>query len=178
MNKRVRFDKRIGEKFNRLTLLSVDGFTKLNKNGKRYRIGTLLCECGNKVSSQLADVVSGNTKSCGCSKRKHSDKAVMRMYSGYSSNAKARDYSFKLSHMEFDSLINDICHYCGIKPSHNLSYRGESHLVNGIDRINNDEGYFIGNVVSCCSICNQSKHTLSYNEFLSWIERLKSHEIK
>lgn len=169
MSKRIRFEKRIGEKHNRLTIISVDGFTE----GKpRYRIGTVRCECNTEFPVRLSDVVSGNTTSCGCARRKHPNKAIMRMYSSYSSNAKARGYTFNLNHEEFLSLVESSCHYCGIEPSNLLTYKGESHLTNGIDRVDNDLGYDAGNSVPCCSICNQAKHTLSYDDFISWIGRL------
>lgn len=176
MSKKIRFEKRIGEKHGKLTILFVDGFTE-DKNGNRYRIGTCECECGNRIVVRLADVVSGNTKSCGCSRRKHKNKAIGRLYSAYSSNAKTRGLEFDLSHKQFYKLINSKCHYCGIEPSNKITYQGENHFCNGIDRVDNSKGYSIDNVVPCCSICNQAKHTLSYDEFISWIERLKSWKI-
>jgi hypothetical protein len=45
-------------------------------------------------------------------------------------------------------------------------------LRNGIDRLDNTIGYIEGNVVSCCDICNYSKHTKGYIEFLSWIDKV------
>ncbi len=36
----------------------------------------------------------------------------------------------------------------------------------GIDRVHNELGYIVGNVTSCCSICNSMKGKLDANEFI------------
>lgn len=48
------------------------------------------------------------------------------------------------------------CHYCGY-----------AIFTIGLDRIDNSDGYRIGNVVSCCSLCNRSKNNLSAEKFIS-----------
>ena len=48
-----------------------------------------------------------------------------------------------------------------------------------IDRIDNTKGYIPGNVRSCCKHCNLAKHTMSEEEFNSWISSLiKFHSLK
>lgn len=59
MSKRISAVNRIGQKFNRLTILSV--FIK-----NKHSVATVVCECGNKKEILVASLVSGNTKSCGC----------------------------------------------------------------------------------------------------------------
>ncbi len=54
----------IGDVFGRLRVVSI---TKNRKaDGRSFRLGGFQCSCGNKVNKPLADVVSGNTRSCGC----------------------------------------------------------------------------------------------------------------
>ena len=66
------------------------------------------------------------------------------------------------------------CFYCGQLPSREKVTRGNngSFVYNGIDRKDNNKGYSIDNVVSCCSICNRAKHTILFNEFIQWLECL------
>lgn len=168
MTKRKRFTERIGEKHNSLTIVSVDGKTECGK----YAVGTVDCDCGGTFSVRLADVVSGNSKSCGCGKRSFPNKAIARSYTSYSWNATQRNYNFDLTHEEFTSIVKSNCHYCGIEPSREASYKGEDDLLNGVDRVDNDKGYSIDNVVPCCSICNQAKHAMKYDDFMSWVKRL------
>lgn len=167
--KRVRFEERIGEKFGRLTILSVE--PKPKKPGTP-RYGECLCECGSIVNVGIAYVISGNTKSCGCFRRKHHNLAVMRAFSSYNSNAKVRGHPFHLNKDEFKTLIDGDCHYCGAEPFNTLHYKGDTYTSNGIDRVDNSKGYTIENSVSCCAICNQAKHTLPYETFIAWARRI------
>jgi hypothetical protein len=43
---------------------------------------------------------------------------------------------------------------------------------NGIDRIENTKGYSIDNCAPCCKICNNSKSTLSKEEWFYWIKQV------
>jgi hypothetical protein len=45
-------------------------------------------------------------------------------------------------------------------------------LYNGIDRINNEEGYTSNNTVSCCFTCNRMKGTMSSEEFKIHLKKL------
>jgi len=74
---------------------------------------------------------------------------LARYFKEYINNAARRDKGiFKLTFEEFSTLVNGACYYCAHK------VEGE---VNGIDRINNDEGYTPTNCVSCCEKCNLMK---------------------
>ena len=45
-------------------------------------------------------------------------------------------------------------------------------MHSGVDRKNNSLGYLPSNVVACCTVCNHAKRDMTYEEFLSWIDRL------
>lgn len=63
------------------------------------------------------------------------------------------------------------CAYCGAAPE-----RGHAVLdyaKNGIDRIDNQGPYQVGNVLPCCRKCNWAKGQESVESFLAWIARLK-----
>ena len=48
--------------------------------------------------------------------------------------------------------------------------RNSTYIYNGIDRIDSDKGYKIGNVVSCCKQCNYAKGKQSQPNFIEWIK--------
>jgi len=82
-----------------------------------------------------------------------------RRYSIYKSSAKRKSLEFSLSHNEFNDLYQKPCNYCGSKSK-------------GIDRIDNNYGYFIDNCVSCCKICNKTKQTMSLNEWYKYLYQI------
>ena len=82
--------------------------------------------------------------------------------------AKNKGKVWLLSKEEWLGLIKDPCHYCGVDTSDIV--RGS-----GLDRINNNLGYELGNVVSCCYECNLLKGgILTYEEAKVVISALKS----
>lgn len=44
---------------------------------------------------------------------------------------------------------------------------------NGIDRIDNNEGYVEGNVRSCCKTCNRMKSSMTAEMFVSHANKIK-----
>lgn len=59
------------------------------------------------------------------------------------------------------------CFYCDLQ--------GTMMAPIGIDRLDSERGYVVGNVVSCCSTCNYMKNTLGLVEFLRQVNRIASH---
>lgn len=160
--------------FSKLTVIEQDGWY-YNPSGYRNAKWLCLCECGNRVSVSSPDLIRGHTKSCGCLFKFAKGRAAFNsILIGYKSNAKRRGREFSLTDEEFESLTKGCCYYCGIPPSTKLthkSYNG-AYTYNGVDRINNTKGYTKENSVSCCSICNRAKSTMSQESFLQWIQRL------
>lgn len=81
-------------------------------------------------------------------------------YDTYRYAAQTRNLRFDLNTDDFNTLLSSDCHYCS-KP-----------LANGVDRIDNDKGYYSFNVVPCCWPCNRMKANLTYQEFLAHITRI------
>jgi hypothetical protein len=73
----------------------------------------------------------------------------------YQANAKKKGYVFTLTLQDFQYFWNTDCGYCG-------------EFINGVgfDRIDNDCGYTMGNVIPCCSKCNSMKSKLGLLEFV------------
>jgi len=69
------------------------------------------------------------------------------------------------------------CHYCNSPPSNFFRARGRNgdFSYNGLDRVDNNVGYTIENVVPCCKRCNQAKSDQSVVDFLAWIRRVYEH---
>ena len=42
----------------------------------------------------------------------------------------------------------------------------------GLDRIDSDLGYQLGNIVPCCGVCNMMKNNLSYDEFFKKVYQI------
>jgi hypothetical protein len=168
----------IGQKFNFLTILSLD---HIDNRGRKFF--KCKCDCGKEKIIQGSLMSSGNTKSCGCYGMKvRKDKRISTNHSeitaiilGYKRHAKGRGFQFLLSRQQVESIIIQPCHYCQSPPSnlmHTKNSIDNGMLYNGIDRVDSKKDYTIDNVVSCCKICNNAKSDLTLNEFIEWIKRV------
>ena len=85
------------------------------------------------------------------------EKSARGRYRRYKDDARSKGHRFAISLAYFDTLINQVCTYCGSKDPRKL---------NGIDRVDNRRGYIRGNVVSCCTDCNFAKRIRSKEDFI------------
>jgi len=99
------------------------------------------------------------------------------IFSTYRIMAKKRkkDINFDLDFDYFKSLLAGNCTYCKNPPfakandgNRHINKRREI-VYSGIDRINSDLGYVVGNVCSCCRYCNIIKSDRSVEEFKLWL---------
>lgn len=58
---------------------------------------------------------------------------------------------------EYVNLVHEKCYYCG--------YKHEIYL-NGIDRIDSNDAYYMDNCVTCCKMCNMMKNTTNKETFI------------
>ena len=72
-------------------------------------------------------------------------------YKFMKNTAAKRKLNVSLTLEEFTSLIEKLCHYC------NDEMNTPSVMGIGIDRIDNEKGYEIDNVLPCCTACNVIK---------------------
>ena len=183
----------LGQKFGRLTVIKFAGIRKIkSKTPRRKHILTYYwecrCDCGNKATVTAGNLKAKNVKSCGCqiaiSNRARTlpngEAAFGCLFRRYRKQAIGRGLCFNLSKKLFREMTKQVCHYCGQVPSRickpvrdNLN-TGKYYIYTGIDRKNGDLGYSKGNCVPCCTVCNRAKNIMSYNEFKSWIERIKN----
>lgn len=92
------------------------------------------------------------------------DSDIKKIYSAYKSRAKSKKIDFQLDLIFFSARCIQLCYICGKK--------GEPY--NGVDRINNNNGYTPGNTAACCWECNRAKNNMSLIEFEKWLQKLNA----
>jgi hypothetical protein len=170
--------KMLGRTFGDLTVLS--HFSR--KKGYKCR-----CICGKETIARTFALKNATHNSCGCTLGKRLAKLHTlpnfqslknSLYRHYKRAAKNRNYIFELTKEEFEKLTQQNCYYCGLPPSMvwrsrpNKYTNYSNYPYNGVDRIDNTIGYITDNCVGCCRICNNSKSTLSVNDWFIWLKRI------
>jgi len=86
------------------------------------------------------------------------------------------DRKFDLTPYQFRQLTNQNCYYCGQEPDQEMVNRnsGEKaiYIYNGLDRLDNEKGYTIDNVVPACGDCNQMKSDRNLEEFKHHVTKI------
>lgn len=93
-------------------------------------------------------------------------RAPKRRFLNYIYYAEKHNREFTILYNEFLALTSSPCYYCGHLPTN---------VPNGIDRKDNNVGYVILNIVSCCWTCNKLKGTLHHNEFIERCKMVSEH---
>ncbi len=170
MNKKV--INETGNTYGNLLVLKYLGSE--NNNGNAYWL--CKCSCGKTTKARGSALRTGKRYSCGCIRGNHLKKepgiaGFNQLYNSYKNGAKRRNLVFYLTKKAFKMFVTRKCFYCGSKPNYVSRQKSENSkfLYNGIDRINNDDGYHLGNCLTCCKVCNSAKGKLHYQDFLTWI---------
>lgn len=154
---------------------------------KYGRLWLCQCDCGKTLNVTVSALNSGNTKSCGCSKRKPKKNFIKGesgfniLYADYRKSARSRGLNFNIPKWYFEVLTSQNCFYCNEPPNkiirprkgaskENLEFGKYSY--NGIDRVNNSIGYESENVVTCCTDCNIMKKSLGYQKFIELVTKI------
>jgi len=155
------------------------------------------CECGNtKIVSSSTLKNKTIIASCGCVKRKRgsgvkprkpkklkkiitNEDLAKRIFGRYKRGSEIRGLEFELTFDEFKSLIENNCNYCGIEPQKSITSKKalKPYRYNGVDRVNNIEGYTRSNSVSACTSCNYRKKADNKEDFLDWVSSVYKHSI-
>jgi hypothetical protein len=156
--------------FGRLTVLRRSD----EKRGGKFPMWECLCTCGRSTLTKGVHLRNGATKSCGCinGSNKYSsveEANLVRAYDQYSRGAAARGYEWGLTTQQFGSIVNSPCIYCGAPPEERPSRWKKAPITrsSGIDRVDNNQGYVVGNVVPCCTRCNIMKRDHSMMDFVA-----------
>lgn len=170
------------------TFVKVISFSHLeNRETNRKRkvyIWNCLCHCGNEFKCNQRYIISKNNKlHCGCltsklisesSRKGFGIASKNKLIGNYRERCKRKNIEITLTNNELVNLFGQNCHYCNKPPSRVIKNKKGlgDFLYNGIDRMNNNEGYIHNNVVSCCAECNYLKSNYSYSEFLKIIKTI------
>ena len=87
----------------------------------------------------------------------------------YMNIAKSKNTIFNISIKQFLEIVKNPCFYCGII---------QEKEFNGIDKKICTDGYILDNIVSCCSMCNTMKGTLTPEVFYKRIEHILTYQEK
>jgi len=173
----------VGMKFGYLTAIKPTD----KRSGSRGFLWVFRCDCGNEIEKVPANVRLGHPKSCGCMTKYLAHKNVTlpegeapfrQLYRAYKQGAKLRGYSFELSMDEFRDFTKQACWYCGIEPRQEYWIKKKNippYIYNGVDRLNNSDGYTIENSVPCCGTCNGMKSDMNISDFISKIKSIFKH---
>lgn len=168
-----------------LSIGSVHGLLRVTGVYKRDRHGMwhyhVQCECGTTKTVREDNLKSGNTSSCGCAKRGSrtrlrgsAESATTYIFIAYRRGALRRGHTWDLTREQLAALITGDCHYCGSPPATLKKTTLGPFLWNGIDRLQNDQGYAPGNLVTCCRACNIAKSTMTVAAFAHWVQLVAS----
>lgn len=161
-------------------------------NSKKYKqsgaIWVCRCECGNVIERRGSFLRRGGCTSCGCSWLENVRKsnslpkgqaAKNHILKTFKKSATKRGISWELSDELVLKIITKNCYYCGREPFQVIKRKTQNWTLTymGLDRINNDLGYTLNNVVPCCKICNYAKSNYLLSEFLEWIRCVYSNSI-
>lgn len=107
-----------------------------------------------------------------------------RLFADMRKRAKTRKLAWEIDFNQWLDLIKGDCYLCGGKPANRYksppssrAYKDRFIIYQGIDRVDNAQGYVVGNVKPCCKQCNfikagnslsglkkQIKKIISYNQ--------------
>jgi hypothetical protein len=169
-----------GKKFGSWTVIKRSGYLTLG-DGKKTSQSMWLCKCtcGFKTKIPISNLTTGKSKRCsGCSyklKSLNNRKGTIwdaAFRNKVESRAKQKDIPVRITVNDYQKIVTQGCHYCGLPPQKVYKRVNEKIKINGIDRLNNNIGYTLKNCVSCCSACNFMKNKLNYRFFLKKIKQI------
>lgn len=184
----------LGQKLGRLLILRKIGAIKRKNSDKTDIFWECLCDCGNSKQATTTYLQQNINHSCGCFNRENALRTIKlahkantlsgkeasfrEAFRAYKSVcAEQRGHEFTLTKEEFKFITSKDCYYCETPPSNGVKRRHTietTYLYNGLDRVDNDKGYTIDNVVPCCKYCNQMKSDLTQEEFYAKIKKINS----
>lgn len=150
-----------------------------------------LCDCGNLCYIVSADLIHGSTRSCGClrfgSIVRNNTKCFLNKKSWIKYTIDKARYRLKNTTLEFtltleqwEDLVQKECVYCLSKPNRPYLTKEDGIIyLNGIDRVDNTQGYTPENCVPCCTICNRAKNGMPEVEFKEYVKQtVRNHILK
>lgn len=149
----------------------------MTKNKNRRLRWMCLCSCGAEVLVPLSQLRNGQKACKSCTGTRvqtlPNDCAKWnRVARQYRQGARSRKLSFQLTKSQIKTLCLGKCHYCWSSPMEDALGLER----NGIDRVDNVEGYTISNTVTCCQMCNRMKLNFTTDNFFHHVARIYNHQ--
>lgn len=169
-----------GQKFGMLTAIKRVG-TRRGIGGHARPEWLVKCDCGNEKIVVASALKRNNRNSCGCRNWNQLPDGVSAMnniYAKIRGGARKRGHRWELTREQVEEIISKPCAYCGVLPyqiSRGIGKKSKDYAYNGIDRVDNERGYEVGNVVPCCGNCNLAKHSRKVHDFKNWIVEVYGH---
>ena len=91
-------------------------------------------------------------------------------YSKYKYRARKKGLAFDITKERYNKMIQSPCYICGKEGNHKHN--------NGIDRIDNQQGYTITNIQACCSECNYMKRDYDMNDWIGKMSKIYYNKIQ
>ncbi|WP_071883555.1 hypothetical protein [Serratia sp. SCBI] len=174
----------VGKKYGELTVIGFS-HSHTQPSGQKRAMWSVVCSCGVEKIVSTANLTAGTTISCGHIGEKRriesrrmpdGEAAKNSLFISYRHGAKNRGIEFKIGKDQFYETAVGACTYCGsINPQ---TYNGKAKTgfkYCGIDRVDSSKGYEVGNIVTCCGICNMMKNNLALDVFLNHIKRISEY---
>lgn len=167
---------RTGMVFGDLTIIekSKEERTATNKTLNVY--WKCLCRCGVICEYRYSVLSRGTVKSCGCQGEDYKpnwpqvERAIREFYIRNKKRARQRGFSEYPEFEEWKEMISKPCAICGKLPETKIrkGRKGKELKIdcNQIDRIKNNLGYVLGNMQSCCEMCNFGKLDWTQEEYI------------
>lgn len=134
------------------------------------------CDCGKETVVQGGHFRARKRVSCGCWNTGRKRQTGLRcVWYLYRRKASKRKIAFQLTLEELSEIVVMNCEYCGSSPENQIKTHDGNGIrlkYNGIDRVDTNDSYFIGNVVPCCKNCNYSKGEMSIEEWKNHIRKM------
>lgn len=179
----------VGNKYSALTVTRRAANQSFGNGSAVHAYWHCVCDCGKEVTVASRHLKSGHAKSCGCRMKEAAiiagrkrrlpgtEAGFRQVLCNTKCGAKKRKLAWRISDEEARELFSSNCFYCGSPPiavcKNRYDASGKNDFIyNGIDRVDNDEGYIPGNIVPCCGFCNRAKGTKSYEEFTAWLRKI------
>lgn len=129
-------------------------------------------------SVRLQDVIKQDSICQNCKGRSKGESGLKRLYKNYERSANYRNIPFTFDLENFKLMTSSPCHYCGILPHKFVDFGNTKindwgqYQFNGIDQIIAGKGYLPENCLPCCAKCNIAKGTMSYDNFINYLDRV------
>lgn len=143
------------------------------------------CVCGKEVVRLATYLIHRPNVSCGClkgkiiadQKRLPNHQAVKNSaYKTHLKWADIRGLVSMLSLEDYVAIASRACVYCGGFSTRKNRSTGEEVPLNSVDRRDNDKTYTVATCVPACFICQMMKKDMSYDAFISHVQKLAGYQ--